>query len=109
MVVARAGMGGIDEASHRFLRIVFRAQQLAVMVTGVRVGLTGRRAKYKGEERRMAVLQGLIRLRQSGAVPFVHAVHLSCLPQAIRLCYYALRLFYRPGLACAQHTDHQQQ
>ena len=80
MVVARARMGGIDEASHRFLRIVFRAQQLAVMVTGVRVGLAERCAVYKGEERRMAVLQGLICLREGGAVAGIHAVHPACMP-----------------------------
>ena len=38
MVVVRAGMGGIDEASHRVLRIVFRAQQLAVMIAGMGKG-----------------------------------------------------------------------
>ena len=80
MVVARAGMGGIDEALHRFRGMVLGAQQLAVMITGMRVGLAGRRTKYKGEERRMAVLQGLISLREGEAVAGIDAVHQSCLP-----------------------------
>ena len=37
MVVARAGVGGVDEGLHRFCGMVLGAQQLAVMIAGVSV------------------------------------------------------------------------
>ena len=85
MVVFRAGMSGFDEDPHRFYGIIFRAEQFAVMVTGMGESTKWRSAMYEGVQR-------LISLREGGGIAGIHAVYLSRLPETVRLRNDSFRL-----------------
>ena len=86
MVVARAGVGGVDEGLHRFYRVLFCTKQLAVMIASMRISTKERCTRYEGTNfwqlttECWMLLQCLIRLCEREAVAGIDAVHQSCLP-----------------------------
>ena len=72
MVVVRAGVRGVDESLHGRYGIFFGSQQFAVMIAGMGVIISIEVPPC---------IQCLICLRKGGTV----IVHLSGMPQAIRL------------------------
>ena len=71
MVVFCAGMGGGDERLHGSYRVLFCAEQFAIVIAGMGV--------FIGMEP-LPLTECLTRLRESGAVAFVYAVLFAGMP-----------------------------
>ena len=83
-------MGGIDEHLHSLYGVVFRAQQLAVMIGNLTPSLSTREGEMS---------ECLVCLREGGTVAAIHAVYLTLMPQAVRLRHNLLHL--AEGYSCS--------
>ncbi|MBR1717471.1 MAG: hypothetical protein IJ718_07650, partial [Paludibacteraceae bacterium] len=103
MVVIGVGVRGVDERLHGCNRIVLLAEQTAIVIASMRISTKGRCMKYEGENLPYPATEGsgfiqrLIGLCEGGAVAGVDAVHLSVMPEAVRLCHNLLRLTHSAG------------
>ena len=95
MVVFRAGMSGGNERLHGFYRVLFGAKQFAIVIGNLTPSLSTREGEMP---------ECLIRLREGGAVAFVHTVYLTLMPQAVRLRYNLLCLADRARSTSSKNT-----
>ena len=83
VVIARAGMGGVDEDLHGGNRIIVGSKQLVIVIAGMRICIGIENAPHT---------ELTVRLRQPDAI----ITHLPLLPQAICLSDYTQRFMQRP-------------